>query len=192
MTDYAPRNHQGKHPILDDDPRAIALLKEEHHAFRELFDQVETLEGEARFAQVQEILLQLSVHLTIEEELFYPAVKQATGSEEPNHGIVEHATAKSVMAELEQLKGTEELYAAKVHVLGEETIHHIDEEDEDLFEDAKAAHRDGKLDLDELGDRMRTRQAELYDRIVETGDEGETDEAIASEVESVSAEELAK
>jgi hypothetical protein len=77
------------------------------------------------------------------------------------------------------------LFKSKVHVLGEETIHHIDEEDEDLFETAKQAARDGKVDLDALGDRMRARQAELYDQVSRTGETGPTHDAEVEEVPSV-------
>ena len=180
---YTSRNAEGDHIIKDNDPRAIALLKDEHHRFRELFDAANAAEGEALVPIAAEICLRLGVHMTIEEELLYPALKPAIGSDEINEGIVEHASGKALVAEIEQLDGTEELYKAKVHVLGEETIHHIDEEDRDLFEDAKQAHAEGKVDLDELGDRLRARQAELYDQVIETGEMGETDEARAEEIE---------
>jgi hypothetical protein len=75
------------------------------------------------------------------------------------------------------------LFAAKVHVLGEETVHHIDEEDENLFEDARAAHERGRIDLDALGERLRARQAELYDQIAATGETGMTCDAQPDEVE---------
>jgi hypothetical protein len=67
-------------------------------------------------------------------------------------------------------------------VLGEQTIHHIDEEDEELFEDARKAHEAGKVDLDALGQQMRDRQTELYRKIEASGDEGETQEASAEEI----------
>ena len=126
--------------------------------------------------------MRLGVHMAIEEEILYPAVKPVIGDGEVNEGIVEHAAGKVLIAEIEQLDGSEELYKAKVHVLGEETIHHIDEEDRDMFEDAKRAHADGRLDLDAIGERLRARQAELYDAIAATGDEGATDEADAEEI----------
>src|ERR1700712_197014 len=145
MGKYAPRNTQGDHRILDDDPRAIALLKDEHHAFRELFDKAEDQEGAALLGTARELCLRLAIHMTIEEEILYPAVKGLGDEEkdEVNEGIVEHASGKIMCAEIEQLDGTEELFKSKVHVLGEETIHHIDEEDEELFEAAKQAAKDG-------------------------------------------------
>jgi hemerythrin-like domain-containing protein len=187
MGKYAPRNEKGDHRIKSDDPRAIALLKEEHHKFRELFDKAENAEGEALVPVAREICLRLSVHMTIEEELLYPAVKRLGEEEkdEVDEGIVEHASGKALCAEIEQLDGTEELFKSKVHVLGEETIHHIDEEDDKLFETAKQAAEDGKIDFDALGDKLRARQAELYDQIARTGETGRTREAEVEEVPSV-------
>jgi hypothetical protein len=182
MGDYAARNEDGVHGIAEDDPAAIALLKRDHHRFRALFDAAEAASGAERAEIASELCMRLGVHMAIEEELLYPALKPVIGADEINEGIVEHASGKILMAEIENLSGAEELYGAKVHVLGEETIHHIDEEDEELFEDAKAAHREGKVDLDALGERMAARQAELYANIEATGDEGETHEAVAEEI----------
>jgi hypothetical protein len=187
MAKYAPRNSEGDHRILKDDPEAIALLKDEHHRFRELFDKADRVEGEALVPIARELCLRLVVHMTIEEELLYLAVKGLGDEEkdEVDEGIVEHASGKALCAEIEQLDGTEELFKSKVHVLGEETVHHIDEEDEELFETAKQAARDGKVDLDGLGRKMRARQAELYRQIEETGEMGVTHEAEVEEVPSV-------
>ena len=182
---YTKRNDEGDHRIKDDDPVAITLLKEEHHAFRVLFDRAEQMEGAAIVPVAQEICMRLAVHMTIEEEILYPALKPVIGSGEIDEGIVEHAAGKVLASEIEQLDGNETLYKAKVHVLGEETIHHIDEEDEDMFEDAKRAHAAGKLDLDEIGARLRARQAELYDEIIASGELGRTDEADAEEIETI-------
>jgi hypothetical protein len=187
MGKYAPRNQDGDHRILKDDPKAIVLLKDEHHVFRTLFDEAKDQEGDELLVTARELCLRLAVHMTIEEELLYPAVKNLGGEErdEVDEGIVEHASGKALCAEIEQLDGTEELFKSKVHVLGEETVHHIDEEDEDLFETAKQAHADGKIDLDALGDEMRTRQKQLYDQVADTGELGPTDEAEVEEVPTI-------
>ena len=181
---YASRNDEGDHRVKDDDPAGIALLKKEHHRFRELFDEAEDAEGDKLVAITEELCLRLTVHMTIEEEILYPALKPVIGADEVNEGIVEHLSGKRIVADLEQLDGSEELYKSKVHVLGEETIHHIDEEDEDMFEDAKKAHQDGKVDLEALGEQLRSRQAELYDQVGATGETGKTDEADANEIET--------
>jgi len=182
---YERRNAEGDHRIKADDPAAIALLKEEHHIFRQLFDRAEGASDSAIVKIAEELCMRLAVHMAIEEEILYPALMPVLGDDEVNEGIVEHQSGKRIIAELEQLDGDETLFRAKVHVLGEETVHHIDEEDEDMFEDAKTAHREGKLDLDAIGERLRARQQALYDRIARSGDVGETCEAMADEVPTV-------
>lgn len=179
---YGARNGQGRHVIAKDDPLAIRLLKDEHHVFRNLFDEAEQADRTRLIAIARELCMRLTVHMTIEEEILYPALRPLIGDDEVNEGIVEHQSGKRIVTELEQLDGTEELFAAKVHVLGEETTHHIDEEDEDLFEDGKAAHAKGQIDLDALGETLRARQAELYDQISTTGETGRTREAQPDEV----------
>lgn len=181
---YGARNEQGDHRIAKDDPLAIRLLKEEHHVFRALFDRGEAAEGQALVSIAQELCMRLTVHMTIEEEILYPALSPVLGENEVNEGIVEHQSGKRIVAELEQLDGTEPLYKSKVHVLGEETVHHIDEEDEDMFAEAKEAHAAGKIDLDAIGEKLRARQAELYDEIAAQGEVGETREADAEEIQT--------
>lgn len=182
---YSQRNQQGRHRIGKDEPLAITLLKEEHHVFRQLFDRAEGA-SDAQIGKIgAELCMRLAVHMTIEEEILYPALKPVIGEDEINEGIVEHESGKRLVAEIEQLDGDETLYSAKLHVLGEETVHHIDEEDEELFVDAQKAHEAGKVDLDAIGERLRTRQAELYDQIERTGELGKTHEAKAEEIERV-------
>lgn len=180
---YGSRNNQGKHRIAKADPLAISLLKEEHHVFRNLFDEAEEATPKRLIEIARELCMRLTVHMAIEEEILYPALKPVLGDDEVNEGIVEHQSGKRIIAELEQLDGSEELFATKVHVLGEETVHHIDEEDEDLFEDARTAHEKGKVDLEALGEKLRARQAELYNQIMATGETGKTHEAQPDEVE---------
>lgn len=182
---YSQRNQEGRHRIAEEDPLAIRLLKEEHHIFRQLFDRAEAAEDAALSKIGAELCMRLAVHMTIEEEILYPALKPILGDDEINEGIVEHASGKALAAEIEQLDGTETLYRAKIHVLGEETVHHIDEEDEDMFAEAAEAHGEGKINLDELGEQLRARQAELYDQIEKTGELGKTREAQAEEIEKV-------
>jgi hypothetical protein len=182
---YGPRNREGNHVVAKNDPLAINLLKDEHHVFRILFDEAEEAGSERLTEIARELCMRLTVHMAIEEELFYPALKPIIGGDEIDEGIVEHQSGKRIIAELEQLDGDEELFASKVHVLGEETVHHIDEEDDELFLDAAKAHDAGKIDLDALGEKLRARQAELYDEIAATGETGKTCEAQPDEVEKI-------
>lgn len=182
---YGARNDQGNHVIADDDPIALKVLKDEHHVFRTLFDEAKEARPDQLVVIARELCMRLTIHMTIEEEILYPALKPIIGADEINEGIVEHQSGKRIIAELEQLDGDEELFSSKVHVLGEETIHHIDEEDDDLFQYAKQAHAGGKIDLDEIGKRLRARQQDLYDQIAATGEVGRTCEANPEEVAQV-------
>jgi hypothetical protein len=185
MGKYVEEGRQAPHLVAKDDPRAVALLKEEHQVLRQLFDKAEAAEGDALVAIARELCMRLEVHMTIEEEILYPALKPVIGEEEVDEGIVEHATGKAIVTELEQLDGDELLFKTKVHVLGEVTMHHVDEEDEEMFEDAKQAHADGRIDLDALGAELDARRRQLYERLADTGEEGKTCEAEANEVESI-------
>lgn len=156
-------------PVPRDEPRALAILKEEHRIFDRLFAEFE--DGAARERKVeivQELSLRLDVHAAIEEELLYPMLKAKIDADEIDEAIVEHQAAKTIADELREMVGDEELYDSKVHVLGEQILHHIREEEEEMFEEAKQAG----LDLDTLGRAMEARRAEL---LGEARDSGETE-----------------
>ena len=181
MSEYAKRNDEGLHRIAEDDPIALQVLKNEHHKIRELFDAANEAEGPALKKIGDELCLRLDVHMTIEEEILYPVGKQVGEADDVDEGIVEHAAGKDLAGQIVQMDGTEELYKSKIHVLGEQTIHHIDEEDEELFEEVKEAHGKGEIDLNAIGEHLRARQAELYAKVEATGDLGPTQEADAEE-----------
>lgn len=169
MSNYAERGRTPPHAIMRDDPPLIVLIKEDHQTFRELFDRVESAEGDALIGLSGEIGAQLVAHMTIEEEILYPALKEVINVEEVDEGIVEHQVARNLILDITRMTGREEMFKSKVHVLGEETMHHIDEEDSKLFEDAKEAWKNGRIDLVELGDRLRARRKVLYDRLDSIG-----------------------
>ena len=163
MGNYAERGRTPPHAIMRDDPPPIVLIKEEHQIFRELFDRVESAEGDALIGLSGEIGARLVIHMKIEEEILYPALKEVINVEEVDEGIVEHQVARNLILDITRMTGREEMFKSKVHVLGEETMHHIDEEDSELFEDAKEAWKQGRIDLVELGHQLRARRKELYD-----------------------------
>jgi hemerythrin superfamily protein len=125
----------------------------------ELFGRYEDLTDDAdKKAVATEICIALKVHTQIEEEIFYPAAREATGDADLlDEAAVEHAGAKTLIAEIEAMRPGQPLYDAKITVLGEQVRHHVDEEEEDLFPEV----RQTKLDLDKLGAKMATRKSEL-------------------------------
>ena len=171
MSNYAERGRTPPHAIMRDDPPPIVLIKEEHQRFRELFDRAESAEGDALIGISGEIGARLLIHMEIEEDILYPALKEVINVEEVDEGIVEHQVARNLILDITRMTGREEMFKSKVHVLGEETMHHIDEEDSKLFEDAKKAWKQGRIDLVELGQQLSARCKELYDRLDSMGRE---------------------
>ena len=124
-----------------------------------LFQQFEKLEDEAeKQALANQICLALTIHAQIEEEIYYPAVREAIDDDDLlDEAEVEHASAKQLIAEIQAMKAGDRLFDAKVIVLGEYVNHHVEEEEGEMFPES----RDSKLDLKELGARMAERKAEL-------------------------------
>jgi hypothetical protein len=149
---------------------AVALLKADHRKVEELFESFEKARSEDRkVALVKEICTELMVHATIEEEIFYPACKGKIEDEELlDEAYVEHDGAKVLIAELMQGSPSDEFYDAKVKVLSEMIKHHVKEEEmrsEGLFAEA----RDAGVDLDDLGDRLMARKAQLLAKFKDAG-----------------------
>lgn len=138
---------------------AVAMLKAEHGAVSALFADYEKAESsKKKKAIVGEICAELSVHAQIEEEIFYPALKAALKDKLlVPEAIVEHASVKDLIAQLEGVEPDSELYDAKVKVLSEYVAHHVKEEQNEMFPKVKTT----SLDLVELGVRMAARKAEL-------------------------------
>jgi hemerythrin-like domain-containing protein len=140
---------------------ALALLRADHQAVQELFDKFEkTRSDERKGAIAQQICNELTVHAQIEEEIFYPAAREAIRQKDLiEEATVEHQSAKDLIAQIEGAKPGQELYDAKVKVLGEYIRHHVKEEQNELF----AQVRKTKLDLKELGERLQARKQELME-----------------------------
>lgn len=138
---------------------AIALLKADHEAVSQLFDDYEKSRSAAtRKSLVAQICTALSVHAQIEEEIFYPAVKAALKDKLlVPEATVEHAGVKELIAQLEGVEPDGEMYNARVKVLSEYVKHHVKEEQTEMFPKARAT----SLDLVELGALMRARKEAL-------------------------------
>jgi hypothetical protein len=135
------------------------LLREDHARVQEMFRRFENTRGTERKEKlVERICLELQVHTHVEEELFYPSVREAI--DDPNlmdEALVEHQSAKELIAQLQAMSADDELYDAKVTVLGEYIRHHVKEEQGEMFPKA----RESGLDLRALGERMSERKAQL-------------------------------
>jgi len=138
---------------------AIKLLKADHREVEGYFKAYEKLEDEGeKKALAQRICLALTVHTQIEEEIFYPAARGGIDDDDLlDEAEVEHASAEHLIAEIREMEPDEPLYDAKVTVLGEYVSHHVEEEESEMFPEA----RDGDLDLKALGVQMAERKAKL-------------------------------
>ena len=140
---------------------AVALLKQDHRTVEELFAQFEKAGGDGRKEKLaRQICLELSVHATIEEEIFYPACEGKVEEDLLKEAYVEHDSAKLLIAEIVAGEPSDEFYDSKVKVLQEQIEHHVQEEEmrlEGLFSQARKAG----LDMEALGQQLAARKAEL-------------------------------
>jgi hemerythrin superfamily protein len=142
---------------------ALELLKQDHAKVKQSFKEFEKMdhEDEATMQEmVRAVCAELKAHTTIEEEIFYPAVRAAIEDEDlMNEAQVEHQSAKELIAQLEGMKPDDPMYSAIFTVLGEYVLHHVKEEESEMFPQVRKA----KLDLAELGARIMERKQQLLE-----------------------------
>jgi hemerythrin superfamily protein len=141
---------------------AIALLKNDHATVKKLFAQEEKATGQKKASVFDEIKAALEVHATIEEEIFYPAVKKARSEnmkDEVREGYEEHKQIKSLLGQIARITPSDETWDAKIKVLKEDVEHHVKEEEGEMFPDAKRFLH--KVGLMELGILMEERKQKL-------------------------------
>jgi hemerythrin superfamily protein len=142
---------------------AINLLIEDHKVVQKQFKEFEKLKEEdgnddAKGRIVKQVCMELTIHTQIEEEIFYPAVREVIGDDDlMDEAEVEHMGAKDTIAQLEAMEPGDELYDAKFTVLGEYVAHHIKEEQDEMFPKVKKA----KVDTAALGVELLQRKQEL-------------------------------
>jgi hemerythrin superfamily protein len=140
---------------------AIALLKADHRQVEAWFSQFEKSKSRQKKQQLAtNICDALTVHTTIEEEIFYPAFIEATGDKDTHHeAVVEHAGAKTLIAEIQAMSAADDYFDAKVTVLSEMIKHHVKEEEQPggMFAEAKKSD----MDLQMLGEQLLARKQEL-------------------------------
>lgn len=113
---------------------AIKILKKDHATVKELFERFETAENLREKKKIAaETIMELKIHATIEEEIFYPAVRKQIGKKIMTEADEEHHVVKVLIAELEEMSRKEEHYYAKCKVMAENVKHHIKEEDRDML-----------------------------------------------------------
>lgn len=136
---------------------AITLLKEDHRLFERLLKEGEDTTERAvkgRKELLARLTRELQAHEKIEEEIFYPALKQHKKAKDiVLEGYQEHHVADLLVGELHEMDVTDERWGAKFKVLKESLEHHIEEEEDDMFKKARQIF--DEPDLVALGDEMR-------------------------------------
>lgn len=142
-------------------PNAINLLMEDHARVKKMFKQFEKSKDKMEDAEkaelVQTICKELTLHAQVEEEIFYPAAREAIEEQDLlDEAEVEHASAKELIAQLQSMGPSDELYDAKVTVLGEYVDHHVKEEEKQMFPKVRKA----RVDLEHLAEEIAERKAQ--------------------------------
>jgi hemerythrin superfamily protein len=136
---------------------AIALLRQDHREVERLFKQFEKAGPRAHKTRrnvADKVIKELSVHAVIEEQVFYPAVREAVSETEDTvlESLEEHHIVKWTLAELDGMDPEAERFVPKMTVLMESVRHHVEEEEDELFPTVREAL--GRKQLAELGEAM--------------------------------------
>lgn len=161
----------------------IQLLKKDHKMVKKMFEEYEGLSGRAAQKKsdlVAQIAQALTVHVQVEEELVYPAfTEQRSMKEQVGEALEEHHVTKTLLSELDEMQPDDERYDAKVKVLCEYLMHHVKEEEKEMF--PQAQKRLSAKHLAALGEEVEARRSELL---------GESEDGEREEGEDVNGQDL--
>lgn len=136
------------------EPAAIAMLIADHRMVEKLFKRFEKADEEEKSEIIEQACNALKVHTQIEEELFYPAAAQAIDDEDLlEEARIEHKVAKRLIEDIERGESRD----ASFKVLSESVMHHVEEEESELFPKVRKA----RFDMDDLAEQMQRRKQEL-------------------------------
>jgi hemerythrin superfamily protein len=141
---------------------AIALLAQQHREVEDLFDRFEQTDAPSQQGEIaRTATLELRLHTTIEEELFYPAVRAQGGELEASvlEDLEEHHVVEMLLDELDAMSPDDERFGAKFTVVSELVRHHLEEEEDEQFPLVRDAM--SQQELADLGQQMEARYAEL-------------------------------
>ena len=137
---------------------AVQLLKHDHDAVTRMFEEFESADDDRKFELAAEICQALTIHSTIEEEIFYPQVREAVDAEDMMlEAEIEHDSIKQLVERVQEGEIDELQLSATIKVMKEYVSHHVNEEQRKMFPRAKRAD----LDLEALGRELQQRKTEL-------------------------------
>jgi len=143
---------------------AIKLLVKDHHDVKAMFEEFDQLSSRAKSSKkklADRICHALTLHAQVEEEIFYPAALRALHDQSMvDEAVVEHASAKELIAQILSMQPGDDLYDAKVKVLSEQIEHHVKEEEKEMFPKTRKT----KLDLEALGLEMIARKEAMDEK----------------------------
>jgi hemerythrin-like domain-containing protein len=141
-------------------PNAIEMLREDHRKVKQLFEQFEQGDEDAKEEICKQTIQELEIHAAVEEEIFYPSAREEVDDEETiDEALEEHHVVKLVLAELKKMSSDDERFDAKYKVLAESVKHHIEEEESELFPSVE-----GSMDVEEVGQQMEARKQKLQQK----------------------------
>ncbi len=146
-------------------PNVITLLKKDHRKVKELFEQFEGLGDRAFKAKkkiADQICEELTIHATVEEEIFYPALEALRSKETSKMNAEahqEHALVKLLVSEIKAMEAGDVIFDAKVKVLKDLVTHHVKEEENEIFPECKDEMSEEQLQS--LGEQTAARKEEL-------------------------------
>jgi len=155
----------------------LGLLMADHKNVKKMFEQFEKMkkgdDDESKQKLVERACTALTLHTRLEEEIFYPVARETlVDADLLDEAEVEHACAKQLITELNAMQPGDELYEAKFTVLGEYVMHHIEEEEKEIFPKMKKSG----LDLESMADELRHRRMELREELGMMDEEAEQEE----------------
>ena len=148
---------------------AVSLLTSDHAEVRQMFEEYRQLlddnAGDDRRGELAgQICSALTVHAEIEEDVFYPALRERLDDELLlDQAEVEHASVRDLVEQIESMEPDDALFDAKVLVLAEYVEHHVEEEENEIFPQAEQSG----IDLDQLGAELAERRRELMAELEE-------------------------
>lgn len=165
----------------------LEMLKEDHQRVKKAFKTAERLHSQDARDELQALVEQtcaeVQVHARLEEELFYPAAREAVKEEDLiEEAEVEHGSAKALIQQLQELSPDDPKYMATFTVLGEYLKHHIREEETELFEQLGSSR--SKVQWEELQQQMLTMRESLMNEMGLSEEEGEEQEPTRSATRS--------
>jgi hemerythrin superfamily protein len=156
MADMATRAERDACDLLDADHKAVKKMFKD---YEELTSSRSRNVTQKKKDLAQQICQELTVHAQIEEEIFYPALREAFKETDLiDEAAVEHQTAKDLIKQIQAAGEPDDMFDAKVKVLGEYIDHHVKEERGEMFPKARAAR---KLDLVAMRQELESRKEEL-------------------------------